>query len=255
MADNEQRHPYVIFILLLSILSLVVLAVSSTGHLSPDQNEILDMADLALCAMFFIDFLVTLYRAPNRMAYFLSWGWLDLLSSIPMVGPLRAARAARVVRILRLIRGVKATRILAQFILKSRAQSAFLAVSLISLLMVVVSSIAILQVEDVAGANITSAADAIWWAMTTITTVGYGDRFPVTPEGRVIAAMLMVCGVGLFGTLSGFIASWFLKPEQDQRDSEMATLLAEIRELKQQLQAGQDDGGKVAVPVANETRS
>ena len=235
-AQTEQNHPYVLFILLLSILSLVDLAVSSVGHLTPDQATILDLADLVLCGLFFIDFLVSLWNAPNRWRYFVRWGWLDLLSSMPMVGPLRAARAARIVRILRLIRGVKATKILAQFILKSRSQSAFLAVSLISLLMVVVSSIAILQLESTPDANIKSAEDAVWWAVTTITTVGYGDRFPVTSEGRLIASMLMLCGVGLFGTLSGFIASWFLKPEQEERDSEMTVLIAEVRALRAQLE-------------------
>ena len=75
--------------------------------------------------------------------------------------------------------------------------------------------------EDVPEANIKGVEDAIWWAFVTITTVGYGDRFPVTSEGRLIGALLMTAGVGLFGTFSGFVASWFLapqKPREPQRD-------------------------------------
>ena len=62
--------------------------------------------------------------------------------------------------------------------------------------------------------HITTAEDALWWAMTTITTVGYGDRYPTTTEGRLVAVGLMAVGVGLFGTLSGLAASWFTQPER-----------------------------------------
>jgi voltage-gated potassium channel len=80
----------------------------------------------------------------------------------------------------------------------------------IAILMIIFSSIAILQVETDPNSNIKNAEDAIWWSFVTITTVGYGDKFPVTTEGRIIAAFLMTVGVGLFGTFTGFVASWFM---------------------------------------------
>jgi voltage-gated potassium channel len=76
--------------------------------------------------------------------------------------------------------------------------------------MLIFGSISILQVEIVPESNIKTASDAIWWAFVTITTVGYGDKFPVTNEGRIIAAFLMITGVALFGTFTGFIAAWFM---------------------------------------------
>ncbi len=237
MSQLEKVEPYVLFMLLLSILSLVGLAFSTVGHLDPDQSAILAVADNIVCALFFYDFLVSLYRAPNRWSYFLRWGWLDLLSSVPLLDAFRATRLARIFRLLRVLRGIKATRILAQFILNRRSRNALVAVLLISLLLVVASSIAILQVEVAPTSNIRTAEDAVWWAIATMTTVGYGDRFPVTSEGRLISSFLMVCGIGLFGTLSGFVASWFLKPQEDAQSSEMSLLLAEIREIKAQLQA------------------
>lgn len=101
------------------------------------------------------------------------------------------------------------------FILERRAEAMFLAAALISILMVVFSSVAILQFEaEVPGANIKTAEDAIWWAYATMTTVGYGDRYPVTSGGRIVAATLMTAGVGLFGTWTGFVAAWFLSPRQ-----------------------------------------
>jgi len=62
--------------------------------------------------------------------------------------------------------------------------------------------------------NIKTAEDALWWAYVTITTVGYGDRFPVTTEGRLIASLLMTAGVGLFGTFAGYISSLFIQTNQ-----------------------------------------
>lgn len=231
----EKQGPYVIFMLVLSILSLVALAFSVSPGLDEDQKDILQVADTAVCMLFLVDFLVTLYWAPNRLKYFLRWGWLDLLSSVPMIDALRVTRLARVFRILRLIRAVKATKILATFIMGKRAESAFLAVSLISLLLLVVSSISILHFETLPDSNIRTGEDAVWWAITSITTVGYGDKFPITSEGRIIAAILMVSGVGLFGTLSGFIASWFLKPAERDISADIDVLIAEVRDLKAML--------------------
>lgn len=89
-------------------------------------------------------------------------------------------------------------------------QGTFATVSLIAVLMIIFGSIAILQVEREPNCNIKSAEDAIWWAFVTITTVGYGDKYPITTEGRIIAAFLMITGVGLFGTFTGFVAAWFM---------------------------------------------
>ncbi|MBM3452384.1 MAG: two pore domain potassium channel family protein [Bacteroidetes bacterium] len=72
------------------------------------------------------------------------------------------------------------------------------------------STIRILQVENDPKSNIKTAEDAIWWADVTITTVGYGDKFPVTSEGRIISAILMTTGVGLFGIFTAFVAPWFV---------------------------------------------
>jgi voltage-gated potassium channel len=86
--------------------------------------------------------------------------------------------------------------------------------------MIIFGSIAILQVEHDPNSNIKTAEDAIWWAFVTITTVGYGDKYPVTTEGRIIAGFLMITGVGLFGTFTGFIASWFLEPGKSKESEE-----------------------------------
>jgi len=116
-------------------------------------------------------------------------------------------------------------------VLERRAENTFLAATLVAILLIVVSSISVLHFEAVADANIKTAEDAIWWAFATITTVGYGDRYPVTLEGRFVAVVLMSAGVALFGTFSGFLAAWFLQSDRTEK-SEIAGLKEEIAALR-----------------------
>jgi voltage-gated potassium channel len=88
----------------------------------------------------------------------------------------------------------------------------------------------------VKSANIKDAEDAIWWSISTMTTVGYGDRYPVTAEGRLVAGLLMVAGVGLFGTLSGFLAAWFVASGDAHRQEQIDGLRVEIAEMRRLLE-------------------
>ncbi len=232
----ERQIPYLVFMLALSIFAVAALAVASFAELSPDTRTVLEYADTAVCGLFLLDFIITLVRSEHRARYLLRWGWLDLLSSIPTIDALRWGRLARVLRIIRVVRGMKATKVLAEFVLERRAQSAFLAAALLSILLVVFSSAAILQFESSPEANIRTPEDAIWWSVVTITTVGYGDRYPLSSEGRLVAALLMTAGVGLFGTFSGFVAAWFLSgssKQGDERSEIEQQLVREIRELRE----------------------
>jgi voltage-gated potassium channel len=110
-----------------------------------------------------------------------------------------------------------------------------MAAALMALMLVTFCSIAILNVESVEAANIKTAEDAVWWSLVTIATVGYGDRYPVTTEGRMIAVVLMSGGVALYGVFSGFLASWFVG--EDNSNAELAAVkdeLARLRELLEQ---------------------
>jgi voltage-gated potassium channel len=237
MSKAPPSSAYLLFILSLSVLAVVSLAVSTMFRLDPGTSEILQYADNAVCALFFLDFLISLYRAERKLQYLMRWGWLDLLSSIPMIDAFRWGRFARVVRILRLLRGIRAAKIIAEFVIGRRLRSAFMGVALLSILLLVISSILILHAETDPEANIKSSEDALWWAVVTITTVGYGDRYPISSEGRLLAALLMTAGVGLFGTFSGFVASWFVRPEQKSQEIEIQALTQEVRQLRMLLES------------------
>src|SRR5262245_47740939 len=122
MTDGKEqlaeRPAYQLFMLVLCVYALGSLAAQVAVDMEPSTRGVLDYADNAVCALFFVDFVVSLIAAPNRRAYFFTWGWLDLLSSIPTVDVARWGRAARVLRALRVLRGLRATKILATLILR-----------------------------------------------------------------------------------------------------------------------------------------
>jgi voltage-gated potassium channel len=103
-------------------------------------------------------------------------------------------------------------------------------------MLLIFSSVAMLQFETSADANIKTPIDAFWWAYSTMATVGYGDKFPVSLEGRVVACILMTAGVGLFGIFTGFVASLFVEPELKQEENEIQQLTREVQALSAQVQ-------------------
>jgi len=198
-----------IVIVILSIYVLIALLIDSYFRLSPEVSKLLYLIDNIICVFFLFDFFYRFIKAPSKKE-FIKWGWIDLISSLPSFEFLRYGRLIRLFRLLRVMRAFRSVKYLTKHLFKNRTQGTFATVSLIAVLMIIFGSISILQVEVDVNSNIKSAEDAIWWAFVTITTVGYGDKYPVTTEGRVIAAFLMVTGVGLFGTFTGFVAAWFM---------------------------------------------
>jgi len=214
-----------IIVIVLSIYVLGALCVDTVYTLPTETSRLLNYFDYAVCAFFFAEFLYRFYHAKNKLK-FMKWGWIDLVSCIPMVDFLRAGRVLRLIRLLRVVRAFRSTRHLVHYLFRNKAQGTIASASVIAVLLVIFSAIAILQVEDAPDSNIKTAEDAIWWAYVTITTVGYGDKFPVTMEGRIIAAVLMTGGVGLFGTFTAYVASWFVidnKPHKETDDTHLNT--------------------------------
>ncbi len=206
-----------IIIIVLSIYVLIALMIDTFFKLPAEVSRILNIIDNIICVVFLVDFSTRLYKAENKLQ-FMKWGWIDLVSSIPTFDFMRAGRMLRLIRLLRILRAFRSTKHLVTHLFARRTQGAFTAAVVIAILMIIFSSIAILQVENDPNSNIKTAEDAIWWAYVTITTVGYGDKFPVTTEGRIIAALLMTVGVGLFGTFTAYLASWFIGEDKKEVD-------------------------------------
>jgi voltage-gated potassium channel len=199
------------FVLLLSVLSIVNLVLSLLP-IAETSKEVILVVDGALSIVFMADFLRRLQVAPSKGGYFVrGGGFLDLIGSIPVPG-LRVARIFRIIRAVRMVRRYGLAGMARRFG-EGRAEGSILLVIFIAVVVLEFASIFILGAERVSpDANITSASDGMWWGFVTITTVGYGDRFPVTNAGRVVGVFLMIIGVGLFSTFAGYLANAFLAP-------------------------------------------
>ena len=208
-SNTDKLNLLNLVVLILSVYVLGALVIDSAYHLPPETSLLLNYIDNGICVFFFIEFCIRFKKADDKLR-FMRWGWIDLVSCIPMIDVLRVGRLLRLIRLLRIVRAFRSTKNFVDHIFANKAQGAFTSVSLIAILLVIFSAIGILQVETDPNSNIKTAEDAIWWAYVTITTVGYGDKFPVTTEGRIIAAILMTAGVGLFGTFTAYVASWFV---------------------------------------------
>jgi voltage-gated potassium channel len=218
---HEKLSPFQLIIIVLSVYVLGSLLITTFFKLPVETMKLLDYIDNGICLVFLADFVYRLYHAPSKLQ-FMKWGWIDLISSIPTFEYARAGRALRLIRLLRILRAFRSTKVLLQHVFRRKAHGTFTTALIIAMLMLLFSSIAILQVETASNSNITSAEDALWWAFVTITTVGYGDKFPVTTEGRIIAMFLMTTGVGLFGIFTGFVASLFVEDKNGKNESKAA---------------------------------
>ena len=206
---------YEIFIGILSILSIVNL-----GLLFVVQEQslatVLEVMNAIFSGIFVADFLYRIFTAPSAGAYFFRhFGWADLLASVPLA-QFKVLRVFRLVRVYRLLRNV-GIRTVGRALSKDRAGSSLYILLLMGIFVLEFGSLSMLRIEQYApGANIRTASDAIWYTIVTISTVGYGDQYPVTGAGRMLGSGIIVIGVGIFGTFTGYLANFFLAPRKKE---------------------------------------
>ena len=203
---------YEIFIGILSILSILNLVLIYAMPGDSALEVILSVMNGLFSAIFLGDFIYRITTSDSAGRYFFrGYGWADLLASLPFP-QLKILRIFRLLRVYRLMREV-GPRTIWNTLIHDRANSTLMTLLLLGVLVLQFGSISILAVEEDANdANITSASDAIWYTIVTISTVGYGDQYPVTNTGRIIGALIIVVGVGIFGTFTGYLANLFLGP-------------------------------------------
>jgi voltage-gated potassium channel len=209
---------YEIFIAIVSILSIVNLVLV---FFADDQGiqDILHVMNWILSGVLLIDFAYRFATAASRGGYFFrGFGWADLLSSLPFA-ELKFLRIFRLLRVYRLMHDLGG-RTVVRSLIRERAGSALLSLLLMGILVLEFGSLQMLYLEqDAAGANITDASDALWYTIVTISTVGYGDQYPVTNPGRVMGSFIIIVGVGIFGTFTGYLANLFLSPRKADAES------------------------------------
>jgi len=235
-SSEGQSNAYELFILVLTVYSLVVMVAMLLPWLSSATVHVLGVYDNVICVVFLLDFGLRMTRASSKRAYFIGGrGWLDLLGSIPSFGffrytaLFRLARLSRLARIRRLFRGKRRHELVGD-VLANRGQYATFVTFLAALLVVSLSAVMVLQFESKSSAaNIKTGGQALWWDMVTLTTVGYGDFFPVTTGGRIVAVVVMLAGVGIIASLASILARVMIPTDDSDSDSR------ELAEMRQQL--------------------
>lgn len=231
---------YNLFILILTLYAIFIVLLLLFANVAPSTYQTLLSIDTFICLVFFIDFGRQYLRADSKIDYMKRTGWLELLGSIPAVPLLRFARLARLISVLQELRKKPFRQMLIE-LRHDRAGAAFLFVSIFGLLALTLVSILVLAFErNAPGANIDSLNDALWWAIVTTATVGYGDYYPVTNPGRMLSIVLMTFGIGIFGLLASSLASWFLAAQTAEEKAadkgDFASLQQELAELRQEIQ-------------------
>jgi voltage-gated potassium channel len=252
---RQHSNAYNIFILVLTVISLVIMVVMLLP-LNDATISLLRVYDNLICVVFLIDFFMNLSAAKPKSDYFIrERGWLDLLGSIPSLGVgfkysglLRLARLSRLARITRLLRGQNKEE-LVKDIVENRSQYTALVTILLTIIVLATASVLVLQFESQSpDASITTGGDALWYSIVTITTVGYGDFYPVTTGGRITAVFIMFAGVGIIGVLASLLSSMLVgsptAPAEEEApvmettstvEEDIAAIRDELAELRQML--------------------
>jgi voltage-gated potassium channel len=233
--NSEKVGLFQIVVLILSIVVLGALGADTAFKLPNEISSLLKTLDTLVCVILLIDFGIRFYKAESKLV-FLKWGWIDLIASIPNVPILRVGRFVRILRIIRLLRAIRATHKISSLLLKDKIKTGVASALLSAFLLVMFCSVGILICEQQnPDANIKTAGDAIWWSVSTLTTVGYGDVYPTTGEGRIVAMILMISGIGLFGMFSGLAASFFFGSRQHTIVHEENKILARLEKLEEKI--------------------
>ncbi|MEU6999681.1 ion channel [Nonomuraea sp. NPDC046570] len=197
--------------------------------MAPRWRLLCHVLTFAIWSAFIVDYFVRLYLARGHRRAFVRGNPLDLAALVlPVLRPIRIVSQLQRVSWTHERLRVDPHQRLATYGLAS------------VLLLGFAAAVAVLDVErNAVGSTITTFGDAVWWTLTTVTTVGYGDTYPVTVRGRLIGSLVMIGGIAVLGVVSASVATWFtgrFQKHSDQVDERQAgearVLLAEVRELR-----------------------
>jgi voltage-gated potassium channel len=193
--------------LVMALLAVVYVAVGFA--LDDPTNPVgapLEAAELGLTVLFALEFGTRFAAARDRGAY-LRGHWVDLIALIPAT---RGFRLARLLRLLRLVRAFASVYRALGHLTRLANHRGLSAIVVAWLGVMVICCAALYAVERDVNPAIESPFDALWWGIATLTTVGYGDVYPITAEGRIAASALMLLGIGLFSAVTAIVTSYLL---------------------------------------------
>ncbi len=217
---------------LLALLLVPLLVIPLLADLSDGLDSSFFVIDVFIWGVFFVDIVLRLYLAPEKAKY-LRKNWIDAaLVVLFFLRPLRALRSVRLLRLLRLSALGVVVGVIWRRVDRIFSHRHFgLAIVFFAIVTTVVAAIVYELERGTEGASITSFGDAAWWAIVTITTVGYGETYPVTGAGRALAAVLMIVGISLFGVVAANLASIFVQQDEKEADNQRERIEAKLDAL------------------------
>ncbi|MES2216728.1 MAG: ion transporter [Patescibacteria group bacterium] len=200
--------------ILLALASGVLLALQLSTDPTPTQTYWYNTTDFIIALIFLAEFIVKLVLSKSKSSYFRS-NWWYLLASIPVTNSLtqglRLLRVLRFVRLIRLVRIHAGVPDILRYFESFAKQTHLVYVTVLWLIVVFCSTIGFYSVEHQINVQVSTLFDSLWWVISTITTVGYGDITPQTTGGRIIGMLVMICGIGTTGIFTAMVASFLIK--------------------------------------------
>lgn len=226
----------------LALLILPLLIVTFTVELNATEETAVWTIDWMIWGIFAVDLSIRTYLAERRLNYLLHHWYDVLILALPFLRPLRVLRSVRVLRVARL----------GPFVVKAAANTADLfrnrgmhwVVGAGLLAVFATAGVTYLLERNAEGSTIDDPGTALWWAVSTVTTVGYGDTFPVTPEGKGMAVFLMLMGVAFFAFVTANIAAFLIEfSGKGDRTVTMADLMDKLESLEAEVRALRQSNG------------
>ncbi|WP_339838902.1 ion transporter [uncultured Maribacter sp.] len=224
--DNSKSRVFAYFIQALIFLSIIAFSYETVPDLEPSTRKLLRIIEIFCVIVFTIEYLLRIYVSDKKHKFIFSFfGIIDFLAILPFylslgvdLRSLRALRFLRLFRILKLIRYNKAIKHFSKAI--SLAKEEILLFLIVTLILIYFSAVGIYYFENEAQPeNFSSIFDSLWWAIITLTTVGYGDVYPITVGGKVFTFFILMIGLGIVAIPTGIISSALTK-SVDKKDVE-----------------------------------
>lgn len=223
MIKEKQKYGlyYEILFTVLALIAVTIAILDITGKINLSENETLYLIDNTILFIFIVDYFIRLLLSSNKK-YFFSHNIPDLIAIIPFSSLFKIFRIAKLLRLFKLTKLMKLSKLARVFALLAKlnkSASRFLKTNgliymiIFATIIILLGALSIYITEK--GVTVNTFNDAIWWSFVTATTVGYGDISPTTTIGRFVAAILMLVGIGTIGMLTGTVATFFLKGNED----------------------------------------
>ena len=222
-SDSFSGRAFDFVVLFLIVFSIITLTIDTLPDLPPFVSDALDISEIVITVLFTIEYLVRVAAAPKKIGYILSfYGIVDLIAILPFyiaLGvDLRAVRAFRLFRIIRILKMTRYSRAMERFAKAlSYAKEEMVIFFIATIIILYLASVGMYYFEhDAQPDAFRSIFDSLWWAVATLTTVGYGDIYPVTVGGKIFTFVILMCGLGVVAVPAGLISAALSKVRRDE---------------------------------------